>query len=42
MLFSDITINLNWNILTKNFVTFERCDEVREEKFLKNSIFRRV
>ena len=31
--FSVITKNLNWEILTKNLVTFERWDGVRDEKF---------
>ena len=33
MLFSAITKNLNWEILTKNLVTFERWDRVKDEKF---------
>ena len=46
MFFSVITNNLNWEILTKNLVTFKRWDGVKDEKFeyyggsLKNSIFR--
>ena len=46
MVFSVITKNLNWNILTKNLVTFKRWDGVKDEKFkcygdsLKNLIFR--
>ena len=32
MFFSVIT-NLNWEILTKNLVTFKRWDEVNDEKF---------
>ena len=31
--FSVTTKNLNWEILTKNLVTFERWDGVRDEKF---------
>ena len=44
--FSFITKNLNWKRLTKNLVTFKRCNGVKDEKFkyyrgpLKNSIFR--
>ena len=33
MCFSIITKNLNWEILTKNFVTFRRWDEVKNQKF---------
>ena len=33
MLFSVITKYLNWEISTKNLVTFKRWDEVKEEKF---------
>ena len=33
MFFSAITKNLNWEILTKNLVTFKRWDGVKEEKF---------
>ena len=33
MFFSAITKNLNWDILTKNLVTFKRWDEVKNEKF---------
>ena len=46
--FSFITKNLNWKVLTKNLVTFKRWDGVKDEKFwyyrgsLKNSIFRGV
>ena len=46
MFFSVITKNLNWEILTKNLVTFKRWDGVKDEKFyccagsLKNLIFR--
>ena len=48
MFFSVITKNLNWEILTKNLVTFKRWDGVKDEKFyyyggsLKNPIFRGV
>ena len=44
MFFSVMTKNLNWEISTKNLVTFKRWDEVNDEKFqyyrnsLKNSI----
>ena len=31
--FSVITKNLNWEILTKNLVTFKRRDGVKDEKF---------
>ena len=45
MFLSVITTNLNWEILTKNLVTFKRWDGVKDEKFscggsLKNPIFR--
>ena len=30
--FSVITKNLNWEILTKNLVTFKRWDGVKDEK----------
>ena len=46
MFFTVITKNLNWELLTKNLVTFKRCDGVKDEKFeyyggpLKNSIFK--
>ena len=46
MFSSVITKNLNWEILTKNLVTFKRWDGVKDEKFdyyrgsLKNQIFR--
>ena len=33
MYFSVITKNLNWEILTKNFVTFKRQDGVMDGKF---------
>ena len=33
MFFSVITKNLNWEILTKNLVTFKRWDGFKEEKF---------
>ena len=32
MFFSVITKNLNWEILTKNFFTFKRWGEVKDEK----------
>ena len=44
MLFSVIAKNLDWEILTKNLVTFKRWDGVKDEKFqyhgdsLKNPI----
>ena len=31
--FSAITKNLNWEISTKNLVTFKRWDGVNDEKF---------
>ena len=31
--FSVITKNLNWEILTKNLVTFKRWDGVKDDKF---------
>ena len=33
MFFSVTTKNLNWEILTKNLVTFKRWDEIKDEKF---------
>ena len=33
MFFSVTTKNLNWEILTKNLVTFKIWDEVKDEKF---------
>ena len=33
MFSSFITKNLNWGILTKNLVTFKRCDGIKDEKF---------
>ena len=33
MFLSLITKNLNWEILTKNLVTFKRWDWVKDEKF---------
>ena len=33
MIFSVITKNLNWEILTKNLVTFKRWDGAKDEKF---------
>ena len=33
MFLSDITENLNWEILTENLVTFKRWDEVKDDKF---------
>ena len=33
MFFSVITKNLNWEIVTNNFVTVERLDGVKDEKF---------
>ena len=46
MFFSAITKNVNWEILTKNLVTFKRWDGVKDEKLehyrdsLTNLIFR--
>ena len=46
MFFFVITKNLNWEILTKNLVTFKSCDGFKDAKFeyyggsLKNPIFR--
>ena len=34
MFFSVINKNLNWEISTKNLVTFKRCYGVKDEKFL--------
>ena len=48
MLFSVIAKNLDWEILTKNLVTFKRWDGVKDEKFqyhggsLKNQLLRKV
>ena len=33
MFFSVITKNLNWEILTKNLVTFKKQDGVKDEIF---------
>ena len=33
MFFSVMTKNLNWEISTKNLVTFKRWDEVSDKKF---------
>ena len=33
MFFSVITRDLNWEILTKNLITFKRWQEVKEENF---------
>ena len=33
MFLSAVTKNLNWEILTKNLVTFKRWDWVKGEKF---------
>ena len=33
MFFSVITKNLNWEIVTKNLVTFKKWDGVKDEKF---------
>ena len=32
MFSSDITNNLNWEILTNNLVTFKRWDRVKDKK----------
>ena len=32
MFFSVITKNLNWELLTMNFVTYKRRDGVKDEK----------
>ena len=47
MFFSITTKNSNWEILTKDVVTFKRWDGVNDEKLyfwgsLKNPIFRGV
>ena len=34
MFFSAITKNLNLEFLTKNLVTFQRWDEVKDDQFL--------
>ena len=33
MFVSVITKNLNWEILTKNLITFKRWDAVKDQKF---------
>ena len=33
MFFSDMTKNLNWEILTENLVNFKRWDGVKDEKY---------
>ena len=33
MFFSVITKNLDWEIVTKNLVTFKRWDGVKDQKF---------
>ena len=33
MFFSVVTQNLNWEIFTKNLVTFKKWDEVKNEIF---------
>ena len=33
MFFSVITKNLNWEILTKNLVTFKRWNGIKDQKF---------
>ena len=33
MFFSDMTKNLNWEILTENLVNFKRRDGVKDEKY---------
>ena len=33
MFFSVLTKSLNWEILSKNLVTFKRWDGVKDEKF---------
>ena len=43
MFFSFITKNSNWEIITKNLVTFKRSDDVKDKKLggsPKNSAFR--
>ena len=46
MFVSARTKNSNWEVLTKNLITFKRSDGVKDEKFqyfgglLKNPIFR--
>ena len=46
MFFSVVTENLNWEVLTKNSVTFKRRDGVKDQNFnimgdsLKNPIFK--
>ena len=44
MFLTVVTENLNWEILTKNLVTFKRWDEATDEKlfgFTKNPILGR-
>ena len=33
MFFSVVTKNLNWEILTKNLVSFKRWDGIKDEHF---------
>ena len=33
MFFTVITKNLNWEILTKNLLTFQIWDRIKDEKF---------
>ena len=43
MFFSFITKNSNWEIITKNLVTFKRSDDVKDKKLggsPKNPAFR--
>ena len=38
MFFYVITKNLNWEILTKNLITFKRGDAVKGENFLGGGV----
>ena len=35
MFLSDVTKNLNWEILTRNLVTFKRWDRVKDQKIMR-------
>ena len=35
MFLSDETKNLNWEILTRNLVTFKRWDRVKDQKIMR-------
>ena len=35
MFLSDVTKNLNWEISTRNLVTFKRWDRVKDQKIMR-------